>query len=78
MPVEEKDRFFFRIKKRGQKITMLCKRLSLNHIHAEEDRMICTENLLFRRTLLLKEKLQVHAENITNFIRAVTDRVCRK
>lgn len=57
---------------------MLCKRLSLNHTHAEEDRMISTENLLFRRTLHLKEKLQVHAENITNFIRAVTDRVCRK
>lgn len=57
---------------------MLSKRLSLNHTHAEEDRMISTENLLFRRTLLLKEKLQVHAENITNFIRAVTDRVCRK
>ena len=57
---------------------MLSKRLSLNHTHAEEDRMISTENLLFRRTLLLKEKLQVHAENITNFIRTVTDRVCRK
>lgn len=70
--------FFFSHKKRGWKITMLCKRLSLNHTHAEEDRMISTENLLFRRTLLLKEKLQVHAENITNFISAVTDRVCRK
>lgn len=41
---------------------MLCKRLSLNHTHAEEDRMISTENLLFRRTLLLQEKLQVHAK----------------
>lgn len=57
---------------------MLFKRLSLNHTHAEEDRMISTENLLFRRTLLLKEKLQVQAENITNFISAVTDWVCRK